>query len=184
MARIAAWMVCRSEAAQANGKTRCWRAPPAADAETFSRTRPRISETVQPLRGPRSDVSDRRRAATQPRSLACRAGRGAVVGFGTAPGNQARTTPLARECARESPSKLGTCRHSPPSTGRAKASNSNGFGPANPVIAAGLRAPISRALGALGRRFESCRPDLSHSKGSRVSGGPSFLGFWGRLSTK
>ena len=159
MARTAAWMACRSEAAQANGKTRCWRAPPSADAETFSRTRPRISDTVQPLRGPRSDVSDRRRAATQPRSLASRAGRGAVVGFGTAPGNQARTTPLARECARESPSKLGTHRHSPPSTGRVKASNSNSFGPSNPVIAAGLMDPISRALGALGRRFESCRPD-------------------------
>ena len=39
------------------------------------------------------------------------------------------------------------------------------------------------ALGALGRRFESCRPDLSHSKGSRGFGGPSFLGFWGRLRT-
>ena len=40
------------------------------------------------------------------------------------------------------------------------------------------------ALGALGRRFESCRPDLSHSKGSRGSGSPSFLAFFGRLSTK
>ena len=40
------------------------------------------------------------------------------------------------------------------------------------------------ALGALGRRFESCRPDHSHSKGSRGSGDPSFLGFFGRLSTK
>ena len=35
------------------------------------------------------------------------------------------------------------------------------------------------ALGALGRRFESCRPDLSHSKGSRVSEGPFFCAFWG-----
>ncbi len=176
-------MACRSDAAQANGKTRCWRAPPAADAETLSRTRPRISETVQPLRGPRSDVSDNRKAAIQPRSLACLAGRGAAAGFGTAPENQARTTPLARESARESPSKLGTLRQSPPSTGRAKGSNSNGFGPANPVIAAGLRDPFSRALGALGRRFESCRPDHSHSKGSRGSGGPSFLGFFGPMCT-
>ena len=39
------------------------------------------------------------------------------------------------------------------------------------------------ALGALGRRFESCRPDLSHSKGSRGSGDPSFLGFWGPMCT-
>ena len=31
------------------------------------------------------------------------------------------------------------------------------------------------ALGALGRRFESCRPDHSHSKGSRSFRGPSFL---------
>ena len=36
-----------------------------------------------------------------------------------------------------------------------------------------------KALGALGRRFESCRPDLSHSKGSRVSEGPFFCAFWG-----
>jgi hypothetical protein len=168
-------MDCRSEAAQANGKTRCWRAPPAADAETFSRTRPRISDTVQPQRGPRSDLSDRRRAATQPRSLASRAGRGAVVGFGTAPGNQARTTPLARECARESPSNPGTRRHSPPSAGRVKACDSSGFEPANPVVAVALGNPISRALGALGRRFESCRPDSSHTKGPRRRRGPSFL---------
>ena len=152
-------MACRSEAAQSNSKTRCWRAPPAAEAETFSRTRPRISETVQPLRGPRSEVSDKRSAATQPRSLAARAGREAVVAFGTAPGNQARTTPLARESARESPFKLGMLRHCQPSTGRAKASVNNGFEPVNSVIAAGLKDPISRALGALGRRFESCRPD-------------------------
>ena len=177
-------MVCRSEAAQANGKTRCCRAPPAADAETFSKTRPRISETVQPLRGPRSDVSDRRKAATQPRSLACRAGRAAVVGFGTAPGNQARTTPLARESARESPSKLGTRRHSPPSTGRAKASNSNGFEPANLVVPVALGDPISRALGALGRRFESCRPDSSDSKGSRPFRGPSFLACFGGMCAR
>ena len=38
------------------------------------------------------------------------------------------------------------------------------------------------ALGALGRRFESCRPDLSHSKGSRGSGSPSFLAIFGALS--
>jgi len=176
-------MACRSEADQANVKTRCWRAPPAADAETFSRTRPRISDTVQPLRGPRSDVSDNRKAAIQPRSLACLAGLGVAAGFGTAPENQAPTTRLARESARESPSKLGTCRQIPPPTGRVKASSSNGFKPSNPVIAGGLVDPISRALGALGRRFESCRPDLSHCKGSRGSGGPSFLGFWGNLRT-
>ena len=91
---MAAWIACRSEAAQSNSKTLCWRAPPAAEAETFSKTRPRISETVQPLRGPKSDVSDKRSAATQPRSLAARAGRDAVVAFVTAPWNQARTTPL------------------------------------------------------------------------------------------
>ena len=38
------------------------------------------------------------------------------------------------------------------------------------------------ALGALGRRFESCRPDHSHIKGSRGSGDPSFLGFWGQCT--
>jgi hypothetical protein len=82
-----------------------------------------------------------------------------VVAFGTVLGNQARTTPLARESARESPFKLGTLRHCPPSAGRAKASDNNGFEPVNPVIATGPKDPISRALGALGRRFESCRPD-------------------------
>ena len=159
MARTAAWMDCRSEAAQANGKTRCWRAPPAADAETFSRTRPRISETVQPLRGPRSDVSDNLKAATQPRSLAARAWRGAGVGFGTAPGNQARTTPLARESARESPFQLGTPGKSLPLPGGIKANDSKGFNGQKPVAVGDPETPISRALGALGRRFESCRPD-------------------------
>ena len=32
------------------------------------------------------------------------------------------------------------------------------------------------ALGALGRRFESCRPDLNHSKGSRGFPGALFVG--------
>ena len=40
------------------------------------------------------------------------------------------------------------------------------------------------ALGALGRRFESCRPDHSHSKGSRPFRGPSFLACFGVMCAR
>ena len=40
------------------------------------------------------------------------------------------------------------------------------------------------ALGALGRRFESCRPDHSHSKGSRLFRGPSFLACFGVMCAR
>jgi hypothetical protein len=152
-------MACLSDADQSKGSTRCCRAPPAAEAETFRRTRPRISDTVQPLRGPRSDVNESRRAATQPRSFAARAWRGAGVVFGTGPGNQARTTPLARESARESPFQLGTSGDCLPHPGGREGSDSLCSQGQNPGAAADLEDPISRALGALGRRFESCRPD-------------------------
>ena len=102
MASTAAWMACRAEESQACGKTRCWRAPP-ADAEMFNNTQPRISDTVQPLRSPRSEVSDNRNAATQPRSLVSRAGREGAEGLGTGPGNQARTAITGYRLAAQKP---------------------------------------------------------------------------------
>ena len=48
-------------------------------------------------------------------------------GLGTGPGNQARTTAVARESARESPPQLGTHRHHRPPTGSPEASASSAF---------------------------------------------------------
>ena len=69
----------------------------------FNNTRPRISETVQPLRGPRSEVSDNRNAATQPRSFVSRTGREEAEGLGTGPGNQARTAITGHPLAAQKP---------------------------------------------------------------------------------
>jgi len=44
--------------------------------------------------------------------------------------------------------------------------------------------PVKESFGALGRRFESCRPDHSHSKGSRPFRGPSFLACFGGMCAR
>jgi hypothetical protein len=169
MASIAAWMACRAEESQASGKIRCWRAPPAADAEMFNNTQPRISDTVQPLRGPRSEVSDNRNAATQPRSLASRAGREGAEGLGTGPGNRARTTPVARE----SLPQLGTHCHEWLPTGGTEARASSVFRPQRQFSRRLSRIAI-QGLGSTKSQVRILPPRFSHHKGSRAFREPSF----------